>query len=79
MSGEKGLAHFLVPKHTKATKEEVEEFLNKYNIELYQLPKIKKTDPAIKHLDVSVGDVIKIERKSLSSEGSYIIYRLVIE
>ena len=74
-----GLNHFLVPKHTKASKKEVEEFLKKYNIEIYQLPKIKKTDPAIKHLDVEVGDIIKIERKALPNDNIYIIYRIVIE
>ena len=38
--------HILQPKHTKMKAEEVKDLLEKYNISLSQLPKIKSTDPA---------------------------------
>jgi len=70
--------HTLTPKHTKLGDKPTKELLNKYNIALEQLPKISIKDPAIKGLDVSVGDVIKIERQSITA-GRSAYYRLVIE
>jgi len=43
-----------------------------------ELPKIFSTDPAIRHLNVKKGDVIKITRKSPTA-GETIYYRVVIE
>ncbi len=67
--------HVLQPKHSKIKKEEVDKLLEKYNISLAQLPKIKKEDPALPE-GVEVGDMIKIERK----EGDKIViyYRVVV-
>ena len=54
--------HILQPKHSKLKQEEIKKLLEKYNISLTQLPKIKFTDSALPK-DSDVGDVIKIERK----------------
>ena len=69
--------HILVPKHVKMTPEEVQELMKQYNIDKKQLPKIKKSDPAITNLDVEKGDIIKIIRKSPTIGESY-FYRIVV-
>ena len=67
--------HVLQPKHTLLKQDEVEKILEKYNISLVQLPKIKLTDPAIPE-GANVGDIIKIERKD--EEGDFSFYRTVV-
>jgi len=69
--------HNLVPKHLKLTKEKKKDLLEKYNITIKELPKILKEDPAIRHLKVIPGDVIKIVRASGTS-GKSVYYRVVI-
>lgn len=54
--------HILQPKHVKLKSEEVKALLDKYNVSLSQLPKIKHSDPAVPESCI-VGDVLKIERK----------------
>lgn len=68
--------HILVPKHTKLNEADVKKLLEKYNVNLKQLPRIIKNDPAIQHLDVKVGDVIRIERDS-PTVGKVDFYRVV--
>ena len=70
------IMHILQPKHTKLKREEANKLLAKYNISLAQLPKISKEDAAIFELNVQLGDVIKIERKT--SEGSEEYFRVVV-
>ncbi len=67
--------HALQPKHSKFSEKESEELLKKMNISKSQLPKIFSNDPALPE-NVSVGDVIKIERKT--TEGKPIFYYRVI-
>lgn len=67
--------HALQPKHTKLKAEEVKKILDKYNISLSQLPKIRTTDPALPE-NCSVGDVIKIERKD--EDKAKIFFRVVV-
>ena len=67
----------LIPKHAKLSEKEKAELLEKYNITLKELPKILKDDPAIAHLDVKNGDVVKITRRSPTA-GEAIFYRGVI-
>ena len=55
--------HTLQPKHTKLKPEEVKKLLEKYNISVSQLAKIKSDDPAIAPMNCVRGDVLKIERK----------------
>ncbi|MBI5797656.1 DNA-directed RNA polymerase subunit H [Candidatus Woesearchaeota archaeon] len=69
--------HTLVPKHSKLTVEQVTKLIGEYNISIEQLPRILKSDPAIKTLDPEVGDVIEIERKS-PTIGKAKYYRMVM-
>lgn len=67
--------HILQPKHSKISKKEEEELLHKLNISKTQLPKIKETDSALPE-NVSIGDVIKIERKD--QDSVVVFYRVVV-
>lgn len=67
--------HILRPKHTKLKTEEVKKLLDKYNISLSQLPKIKKTDLSLPETAL-MGDVFKIDRKE--DDGKMIIYYRVV-
>jgi DNA-directed RNA polymerase subunit H len=72
------LDHGLVPKHEIMSEGELKSVLNKYSIEKEQLPKLKVQDPVCKEIGASIGDVIKITRKSQTAgEAEY--YRLVID
>ena len=66
--------HILQPKHTILKKEETEKLLEKYNISISQLPKIKITDPAIP-TNAQIGEVIKVERKE--EDDTRVYYRVV--
>jgi len=70
--------HDLVPKHFVLSKEEADELLQKYRIKPYQLPIIRKNDPAIIFIGGKPGDIIKIVRKSLTA-GEAIYYRYVVD
>ncbi|MCL5018472.1 MAG: DNA-directed RNA polymerase subunit H [Candidatus Pacearchaeota archaeon] len=63
--------HILQPKHIKLNEKETEELLKKLNVSKAQLPKIFSSDAALPE-GCSVGDIIKIERKS----GEY--FRIVV-
>ncbi|MFC6731616.1 MULTISPECIES: DNA-directed RNA polymerase subunit H [unclassified Haladaptatus] len=69
--------HKLVPEHLVLDDETVEEVLEEYNINRTDLPKIKRTDPALPD-EAEVGDVIKIVRNSRTTETA-VVYRLVVE
>ena len=69
--------HSLVPKHSKLSEKEKNTLLEQYRITNKELPKINIKDAAIAHLDVKIGDIIKIERKSTTaSKATY--YRGVV-
>lgn len=70
--------HFLVPKHEILSEEDVKLLLEKYGTTKDKIPKIYQADKGLKDLEVKVGDVIKIRRKSLTS-GSAVYYRVVVE
>lgn len=69
--------HVLVPKHTKVSEKDKKELFEKYAVELENLPRIFKSDPAIQHLDVKEGDIVKIVRKSATA-GESVFYRRVV-
>ncbi len=71
------LSHNLVPEHTTLSEEEAKKLLEKYNVSKAQLPKILKSDPAIKHLEPKPGDIIKIARPSPTT-GKTEFYRAVV-
>lgn len=77
MSASDVTKHILVPKHTKLSQKEKENLFERYNISEAELPKINKKDSAIAHLKVKSGDVIMIERQSLTA-GKTLFYRVVI-
>jgi DNA-directed RNA polymerase subunit H (RpoH/RPB5) len=70
--------HQLVCKHSKVSEAEKESLLQKYDINQQDLPKILEQDPAIKHLGVKAGDIIKVERESKTA-GKSAYYREVVE
>lgn len=69
--------HGLVPKHTKISDAEKEKFLSSHSLSLRDLPKILITDPAIVCINAKAGDVIKIERVSMTA-GTAVYYRVVV-
>ncbi len=70
------IKHILIPEHIKLSEKEKKELLERYHITTNELPKIMRSDPAIAHLKVKPGDVIKIIRKSPTA-GKSIYYRVV--
>ena len=70
--------HELVPKHTLLDDNEKEDLLKRYGITLRQLPRMLASDAMAKLLNVKVGDVIKIMRKS-ETAGETEYYRVVVK
>lgn len=76
------LTHDLVPEHHLMTEEETSAMLAQKGISKEQLPKIRKSDAAIKVLEniegrpIDEGSVVKVVRKSLTAE-EFVAYRLV--
>ncbi len=68
----------LSPQYRIMLKEEIDQLLDKYNIVVKDLPKIKLNDPATKLLDAKEGDVLEIKRDSKTA-GQYSYYRLVVK
>ena len=69
--------HELVPEHTVVDEADVDEVLAEYNVDRTDLPKIKRTDPALPD-EAGVGDVIRIVRDSRTTDQA-VVYRLVVE
>ncbi|MBR9678008.1 MAG: DNA-directed RNA polymerase subunit H [Nanoarchaeota archaeon] len=68
----------IVPEHRILSEEEKKQLLEKYNITLFQLPRILPKDPIIKKIEGKLGDVVEIKRKSSTAkESNY--YRVVME
>jgi DNA-directed RNA polymerase subunit H len=77
------LNHILVPEHQLMPEDKVEEVLRRYGIKLEQLPKIRRSDAAIRALEIRTGEilkgsVIKILRYS-ETAGISMSYRLVVD
>ena len=68
--------HRLVSNHILMTDAEVGELLDKYKIQLNQLPIIMKNDPVVKYYNYPVGSVCKILRNSHSCIDT-VFYRYV--
>lgn len=68
--------HFLVPPHRPLSEEEKQQFLQKYNISIIQLPQIRADDSAVAHFELKKGDVVEITRRSPIKEYKY--YRRVV-
>ncbi|WP_418283797.1 DNA-directed RNA polymerase subunit H [Halorubrum sp. DTA46] len=68
--------HELVPNHVLLDPEEIDEVLVEYDVKRTNLPKIKRTDPALPD-EAEVGDVVKIVRNSRTTDEA-VVYRLVV-
>jgi DNA-directed RNA polymerase subunit H len=71
------LLHKFVPKHLLLTKEESQELLEKYKIELTDLPQIFEKDPVAIAIGAKEGDIIKIVRDSHTTVRSIDYFRYV--
>lgn len=70
--------HELVPEHVLLDDtSEIEEVLSEYNVRKTNLPKIKRTDPALPE-GAEPGDVVKVIRDSRTTDRA-VVYRLVVE
>jgi len=69
--------HELVPEHSVLDKAAIEDVLDEYDIDRTDLPKIKRTDPALP-VDADVGDVIEIVRDSRTTDQA-VVYRMVVD
>ena len=69
--------HTLVPEHRLVDDDEVDALLAEYDISRTDLPKIKRTDPALPD-EAATGDVVRIERDSRTTDRA-VVHRLVIE
>ena len=70
--------HILTPKHVKLGEKEKAQVLDKYQVTSKEMPKILKTDAALRELDSKPGDMIKVIRKSQTAGESY-FYRVVTD
>jgi len=70
--------HTLTPKHLKIGEKEKAQIFEKYHVSSKEMPKMLRTDSAIKELDAKPGEVIKIIRKSPTA-GESIFYRVVVD
>lgn len=70
--------HELVPPHVIAEESEIQLVLNHYGINKTHLPRIQSRDPAARVLGARPGQVIRIERESLTAGVSF-YYRFVVD
>lgn len=77
------LEHDLVPEHTLLSPEDAQKVLFEKKITLDQLPKIRRSDAAIRVLEningkpIEPGSVIRIVRRSETAE-EFVAYRVVV-
>ena len=71
------LLHKFVPKHLLLTKEESKNLLDKYRIEVNDLPQIFEKDPVAIAIGAKEGDIIRIIRDSDTTVKSVEYYRFV--
>jgi DNA-directed RNA polymerase subunit H len=71
------LLHKFVPKHVLLTKEESQNLLEKFRIDVNDLPQIFEKDPVAIAIGAKEGDIIKIVRDSDTTVSSVNYYRYV--
>ena len=71
------LLHKFVPQHLLLTKEESQELLEKYQIELTDLPQIFEKDPVAIAIGAKEGDIIRIVRDSHTTVRNIDYFRFV--
>ena len=70
--------HILTPKHTKLSEKDKAALFEKYNVTSKEMPKIFRTDAALREIDAKPGDVIKVTRNSQTA-GQSLFYRVVVD
>ena len=71
------LLHKFVPKHMLLTKEESLNLLEKYRIDVNDLPQMFEKDPVAIAIGAKEGDIVKIIRDSNTTVSSVNYYRHV--
>ena len=71
------LLHELVPKHYLLTKEESQNLLEKYQINISDLPQMFEKDPVSIAIGAKEGDIVKIIRDSDTTVKTVEYYRYV--
>ncbi|MHA2186058.1 MAG: DNA-directed RNA polymerase subunit H, partial [Promethearchaeota archaeon] len=69
------LLHKFVPQHLLLTKEESEDLLMKYKIEVTDLPQMFEKDPVAIAIGAKEGDIVRIIRDSNTTVTSVDYYR----
>ncbi len=70
--------HEVIPLHEKLSDGEKEKLLVELNVAFKDLPKIHISDSAVVNMEVKVGDIIKVERKSGTTKIA-VFYRGVVD
>ncbi|MHA1913942.1 MAG: DNA-directed RNA polymerase subunit H [Promethearchaeota archaeon] len=71
------LLHRFVPQHLLLTKEESEDLLAKYKIEVTDLPQMFEKDPVAIAIGAKEGDIVRIVRDSDTTVTTVDYYRFV--
>jgi len=71
------LLHKFVPQHILLTKEESQELLNKYKIDVNDLPQMFEKDPVAIAIGAKEGDIVKIVRNSNTTVKTIDYFRYV--
>ena len=70
--------HIFVPKHIILTTEQQNQIKKEYEFKRNEIGKIKQSDPIARYYNIKVGQIIMIERPSITS-GISIYYRICIQ
>jgi len=70
--------HEMVPRHEVLSYEQKMKLLERYKIELNQLPRLLTTDPIARYYGLVAEQVVRIIRKSPTA-GSYVTYRVLFD
>ncbi|MFX1324180.1 MAG: DNA-directed RNA polymerase subunit H [Promethearchaeota archaeon] len=71
------LLHKFVPRHLLLSKEESQDLLKKYRIDLTDLPQMFEKDPVAIAIGAKEGDIVKIVRDSNTTVKTVEYYRYV--
>ncbi|MFX1480626.1 MAG: DNA-directed RNA polymerase subunit H [Promethearchaeota archaeon] len=71
------LLHRFVPQHLLLTKEESQNLLEKFKIEITDLPQMFEKDPVAIAIGAKEGDIVRIIRQSHTTVRSIDYYRYV--
>lgn len=71
------LLHKFVPQHILLTKEESQDLLNKYKIDVNDLPQMFEKDPVAIAIGAKEGDIVKIIRNSNTTVRTVEYFRYV--